>query len=109
MRLILAWIFAGAACFAQPPLDASLEGVVIGGGGITLAEATLTLSSGVPDKDIEATNDTAGRFRFAGMRPGNYRIFAKNDGYIDSPAKRGIVEAPGVGKRNRYSQHDYSH
>ena len=96
MLFILAWIFAGAACFAQPPVDASLDRVVIGGGGIPLAEATVTLSSGVPDKDVEATSDTAGRFRFAGMRPGNYRIFAKNDGYIDSPAIRGIVEAPGA-------------
>jgi len=75
------------AIAANQDAAAAIEGTALGGDGLPLAGASLTLARKTPEhegdkvRDFSATSDAFGRFAFAGLVAGRYAVSASHDGY----------------------------
>ncbi len=82
---------------AAPPLRLVLEpgeavavGRVVGPGGAPLEGVSVRLVGGSADR--RTRSDPDGRFRFAALAPGSYRLLAQLPGF--GPVERGLVAGP---------------
>src|SRR5262245_56337602 len=65
----------------QPQAMSSIEGIVVQvGTSIPVVGAIVTIGSG------RATTDDAGRFGFANLEPGRYRLLASHSAYVPTKA-----------------------
>jgi hypothetical protein len=89
-RLWLAGFISGCTLAAQPPAGSgSIEGHVFNAlSGEPLRKATVILTAA----QIHLVDDTdsSGKFRFAGLPAGTYRLSANRPGFLERPA-RGLV------------------
>lgn len=86
MRLFCAALFA-TCLFAQsgPGQYGSISGIVIDSDNKPVTRAIVTLSTtGAHPQDAVAWTDSAGRFAFAYLPPGPYRLFARNADFVSA-------------------------
>ncbi len=93
--ILIGLILAVAAPVTGQPTG-GMAGVVVDTTGGVLPGARVTLV--LADRGIERTQSAgpSGRFGFAGLRPGRYRITAVHPGFQSSPATEVVVEAGAV-------------
>lgn len=86
MRLFCAALFA--ICLSAQPGSGqygSISGIVIDSDNKPVARAIVTLSTtGAHPQDAVAWTDSAGRFAFAYLPPGPYRLFARNADFVSA-------------------------
>ncbi len=92
--LAFAWLGAGAPALAQP--GGGVDGVVVDATGGVLPGARITLV--LVDRGLERrqTAGPLGRFGFAGLPPGLYRITADHPGFQSGPPADLVVDAGSV-------------
>lgn len=89
------WSDASPAAVAQ---GGSIAGALVGADGRPVRRATVKLTGGVPPTTRTATSDATGRFVFAGLPQGIYRLSAAKPGLIETSygAKRPGAGIPGA-------------
>lgn len=81
--LVLTLLVQNAA--AQQPRPASVEGIVVKtGGGEPIAKAVVALAGTVGSDSYTATAAADGKFAFANVVPGRYRLTVTRNGYLNS-------------------------
>ncbi len=92
--LLLALCLAASPVFAQP--TGGVDGVVVDATGGVLPGARVTLS--LPERGVlrEQATGPGGRFGFAGLPPGIWRITAEHPGFVASPPAEVSVAAGSV-------------
>ncbi|MBZ5500445.1 MAG: TonB-dependent receptor [Acidobacteriia bacterium] len=78
---LLCFLFFGAALLAQSLT--SLNGIVTDPSGSVVPKAAIVLVNLNTQATRQTTSDEAGRYSFAQVSPGNYRIRAKAQGFSD--------------------------
>ncbi len=73
-----------------PPDKAAIAGVVTEVGGRPVAWASVMITGGPAHRDIAASTDGQGRYRFDSLSPGQYTLMVNASGY---PLKEGQVTA----------------
>jgi len=105
VRTALSFLFIAVSCapYAVPASAAAQNGGTIAGALVTeqgrpLRRAVVKLTGGVPPTTRTATSDTNGRFVFAGLPQGIYRLSAAKPGFIETSygAKRPGAGMPGT-------------
>ena len=77
----------------QPEIPASIDGQVTGASGQPLRKAGLTLRAAGPGGAVyTADSDAAGKFSFAGIKPGGYTLSAERPGYLRTLYRAGPYE-----------------
>src|SRR5215510_13151673 len=79
-------LFSVAFFLTQSSGTASLEGIVIRTGTstpISRARVTLSITQGSA-ATLTAITDAGGKFVFPAVQPGQYRLIANREGYIDA-------------------------
>ena len=73
-----------------PPDRAAIAGIVSEAGGRPVAWASVMITGGPPHRDIAASTDGQGRYRFDSLLPGQYTLLVNASGH---PPKEGQVAA----------------
>jgi hypothetical protein len=74
-----------------PAGKTAIAGVVSEAGGRPVAWASVMITGGPAHRDIAASTDGQGRYRFDSLLPGDYALTVNASGY---PLKEGRVTAP---------------
>ncbi len=90
MNWLICFLLAPIAIAQQPASEdnqlALLEGTVVNAATkepVRKAHVNLELSDQAHDSVLIATTDEAGRFRFADIKPGRYKLTAQKSGFLD--------------------------
>ena len=86
--LVMAWSLAGGVLLAQTPTGA-IEGVVQDESGAVIPGAAVTVTNSDTGIARSVTSDGAGRYKAAGLAPGNYVVQAQVTGF-ETAVRNGI-------------------
>lgn len=76
-------LFAMTAGLLYPQATTSLSGTVSDLSGAVVPDATLNLTNTVTGALRETRSDAQGRYFFAQLQPGNYRLAAQHSGFVE--------------------------
>jgi hypothetical protein len=93
LGLVLAFVFATSASFAQSIISGDIAGVVTDPSGAALPNTTVTLNSKVTGETRTTKTSATGGYRFALLRPGDYEVSIKQSGF--APATQHVIVAVG--------------
>src|SRR5262245_21467370 len=91
---ILLMILAVAHVGAAPQSPAVIQGIIVKQGtDEPLSKVTVELRGGA--QPMSTTTERDGQFYFPNLRPGDYRIIAKRDGYVTAEYGQQWLNGPG--------------
>ena len=93
LSFVLSFILGmSAIAFGQSTTTGAIGGVVTNPNKEVVPNASVTVRNTVTTKEVTATSDDQGRFKVAGLQPGNYSITINGTGFSPYTQEKVVVE-----------------